>query len=390
MKHNSLSPWIGITLAFYAFIAIGIAEGGLGVLLPSIITTYDLTPATVTALFLSQISGYVVAALTSSLLSHRIGLARMILLAAVSVTSALCIYASTTHWVIMVLTGTLLGLGIGLIDAGINTFMAQDQRNANLMGLLHAFYGIGALSGPAIATFLLSLGVNWRSAYWIFAGVVSPLVIGMILVSFQNSPLMHSPLDSHQSAQANLRLALKNPTVLAAGLLLLIYVGTEASLGSWAYTVQTVGRSTPIAVAGYSVTAYWLGLTIGRLTMGQLMRHLGAIRLIDGSLALLTAGLLVWWLFPNQLWSLPLTGFALAAIFPTTIWLTPRRVPAAIVPAAIGFLTSVGSIGAVSIPTTMGWIADRFGLNILPMVMLPLVVMMLFLHRWLVLHEPNS
>jgi fucose permease len=389
MKHHSLRLWVGIILAFYAFIAIGIAEGGLGVLLPSIISTYNLTPATVTALFLSQISGYVVAALTSSLLSHRIGLARMILLAAVSVTSALCIYASTTQWVVMVFTGTLLGLGIGLIDAGINTFMAQDQRNANLMGLLHAFYGIGALSGPAIATFLLSLGVNWRSAYWIFAGVVSPLVIGMTWVAFRDRSLMHSPVDSHQSAQANLRLALKNPTVLAAGLLLLIYVGTEASLGNWAYTVQTVGRGTPIAVAGYSVTAYWLGLTIGRLTMGQLMRHLGANRLIDGSLALLTAGLLIWWLFPNQLWSLPLTGFALAAIFPTTIWLMPRRVPAAIVPAAIGFLTSVGSIGAVSIPTTMGWIADRFGLNVLPMVMLPLVVIMLCLHRWLVLHETN-
>jgi fucose permease len=389
MKHYSLRLWIGIILAFYAFIAIGIAEGGLGVLLPSIITTYGLTPASVTALFLSQISGYVVAALTSSLLSHRIGLARMILLAAVSVTSALCIYASTAQWVVMVLTGTLLGLGIGLIDAGINTFMAQDQRNANLMGLLHAFYGIGALSGPAIATFLLSQGVNWQSAYWIFAGVVSPLVIGMIWISFRDQSLMNSSTDSHQSAQANLRLALKNPTVLAAGLLLLIYVGTEASLGNWAYTVQTVGRGTPIAVAGYSVTAYWLGLTIGRLTMGQWMRHLGAIRLIDGSLALLTAGLLIWWLFPNQLWSLPLTGFALAAIFPTTIWLMPRRVPAAIVPAAIGFLTSVGSIGAVSIPTTMGWIADRFGLNVLPMVMLPLVVLMLCLHRWLVLHEPN-
>ena len=64
---NLKFAWISIALAFYAFIAIGITEGGLGVLLPSIIATYRLTPATVTALFFSQISGCFVAALTSSL-----------------------------------------------------------------------------------------------------------------------------------------------------------------------------------------------------------------------------------------------------------------------------------------------------------------------------------
>jgi fucose permease len=38
---------LGLILAFYAFIAIGMAEGGLGVLLPSIMQTFHLTPAAV-------------------------------------------------------------------------------------------------------------------------------------------------------------------------------------------------------------------------------------------------------------------------------------------------------------------------------------------------------
>jgi fucose permease len=389
MKHKAPPAWIGITLAFYAFISIGIAEGGLGVLLPSILVAYNLTPATVTALFLSQISGYVVAALTSSLLSHRIGLTRMILLAAISVTSALCVYAITTHWAVMVATGTLLGLGIGLIDAGINTFIADDQRNANLMGVLHAFYGVGALSGPAIATTLLASGISWRWAYVVFAGIVGLLVVAMLWAVAQRYPVMHSSaFISEQSAGTNFWLALKTPTVLVAGLLLLIYVGTEAAMGNWAYAVQTMSRDTPVAIAGYSIAAYWLGLTLGRLALGQLMKRIGAIQMINCSLTLLTVGLLIWWLFPTQLWSLPLIGFALAAIFPTTIWLMPRRVPAAIVPAAIGFLTSVASVGAASIPTGVGWLADTVGLEIIPMVMVPLAFLMLILHRWLVRYAP--
>ncbi|NEQ27711.1 MAG: MFS transporter, partial [Microcoleus sp. SIO2G3] len=170
--------WIGVLLAFYSFIAIGIAEGGLGVLLPSILQTFQLTPASVTLLFLSQITGYVVAALNSGKLSAQIGLARMVLLAAISLTSALCIYATTTHWPIMVLAGSFLGLGIGLIDAGMNTFIASDQRNANKMGFLHAFYGIGALLGPIIATTLLTMSISWRSVYFVFAAVVSVVIVG--------------------------------------------------------------------------------------------------------------------------------------------------------------------------------------------------------------------
>jgi fucose permease len=389
MKRKSPPAWIGVGLAFYAFIAIAIAESGLGVLLPSILATYNLTTATVTVLFFSQISGYVVAALTSSLLSHRIGLARMILLAAGSVTSALCIYATTPYWVVMVIMGTLLGLGIGLIDAGINTFIAHKQDNPNLMGLLHAFYGIGALSGPAIATTLLTMGVSWRSAYWVFAAIVGLLVIGMIWGVCQRYPLMNGhTFVSHQSAGANLRLALKTPTVLVAGLFLLIYVGTEAAIGIWAYAVQTMSRNTPVAVAGYSITAYWFGLTLGRLLLGHLTKRLGAVRMIDGALTLLAVGLLIWWLFPHQLWSLPLIGFVLAPIFPTTIWLMPRRIPIEIVPAAIGFLTSVGSVGAVSIPTIVGWLADKIDLAIIPMLMVPLAVVMMMLHRWLVKYAP--
>ncbi|HIK16376.1 MAG TPA: MFS transporter [Leptolyngbyaceae cyanobacterium M33_DOE_097] len=383
MKPRFLA-WIDIGLAFYAFIAIAIAESGLGVLLPSILMTYNLTTATVTALFFGQVSGYVVAAFTSSLLSQRIGLARMILLAATSVTTALCVYASTPYWFVMVMTGTLLGLGIGLIDAGINTFVAHKQDNANLMGVLHAFYGVGALSGPAIATMILTMGLSWRSAYWVFAAIMGLLVISMVWVILQPYPLMDSSTQTTgQNAKANLRLALKRPTVIVAGLFLLVYVGMEVSLGNWAYTVETMSRNTPITVAGYSVTAYWFGLTIGRLSMGQLMKRLGATRLMDVSLVLLTVGLLVWWLLPQQLWSLPLIGFALAAIFPTTIWLMPRRIPAALVPAAIGYLSSVASVGAVSIPTAVGWLANKINLEVIPILMLPLAIAMLMLHRWL-------
>jgi fucose permease len=391
----SQPAWIGIALSFYAFSAIGIAEGGLGVLIPSIQATFEISPATITLLFLSQLSGYVVAAIGSSLISSRFGLARMLLFAATTLTMALIGFANSPVWAMMVGAGSLLGLGIGLIDAGINTYIASDRRGADLTGILHAFYGVGALLGPAVATTLLALDLHWRQVYLVLAAVVEVLMLGLIWATIAPyRPMNQRPKSSDTSASENLRVALRTPMVLLAGVLLLIYVGTEATMGNWAYSVQHVARGTPALVAGYSVSAYWLGLTIGRLGMGRVIRQLGATRTLDLSLLLLTIGLLLWWLVPNPPLSLPLIGLALAPIFPTTIWLMPQRVPLTLVPAAIGFVTSVASLGAAMIPTSLGWIANQVGLEVIPALLLPLALLMGLVHRWLVRHallsEPRS
>jgi fucose permease len=380
--------WIGIVIAFYAFIAIGIAEAGLGILLPSILTTYHLTPATITLLFISQISGYMTAAFTSSLLSSRFGLARMLFVAASTLTMALLIYALSPNWWVMVATGTFLGLGIGLIDAGINTYVVQDGRSAHLIGWLHGFYGVGALLGPTLATTLLALGMNWRQVYLVFVGMVSLLVVAVLGVVVSRYPPMTVQISTNTLTIAHLQRSLRTPAVLLTGLLLLVYAGMEASIGNWAYSVQSIARKTSELVAGYSVSAYWLGLTIGRFSLGFFFQRLGAIRTITLSLSLLMISLFAWWQLPQQSISLPLMGFALAAIFPATIWLIPQRVPESIVPSAIGFATSTASFGVAIIPTSFGWFASRVGLEIIPILTIPLAITMAGLHY--LLTTPDS
>jgi fucose permease len=171
--------------------------------------------------------------------------------------------------------------------------------------------------------------------------------------------------------------------VLLFGAFLLVYVGIEASFSHWAYSVQVIARSTPPLLAGYGVSAYWLGLTVGRFLLGYGLRFLGAIRIITLSLGLLMVGLVGWWQWPSGLLSLPLIGLALAAMFPTMIWLIPKRLPEAMVPAAVGFATSSASMGAALIPAGVGWMAGAAGLAVVPLLMLPLAVTLAILHGWL-------
>ncbi len=135
-----------------------------------------------------------------------------------------------------------------------------------------------------------------------------------------------------------------------------------------------------VLVAGYSISAYWLGLTVGRFILGYFLPSLGAVKTISMSLVLLLIGLLAWWQLPEQWISLPMIGFALAPIFPATIWLIPKQLPTSLVPAAVSFATSAASVGAALIPSGVGWIASWSSLSVIPLLMLALAIAMIVLH----------
>jgi fucose permease len=86
----------------------------------------------------------------------------------------------------------------------------------------------------------------------------------------------------------------------------------------------------------------------------------------------------------RTVFSLPLIGFSLAAIFPAIVWSIPMRVSSGLVPAAVGFVTSIASLGAATFPTLIGWIASRAGLESIPATMVPLAAIMVALHFWIV------
>lgn len=359
-------------VAFSAFVVIGAVEAAFGVLVPSLLETFALSTGSVTLLLTSQISGYLLAALLNGVVNSRLGLERMLLVAFTLLASALLLYALTPRWDLMVAGGVALGMGIGLIDAGLNTAVAQHESGTSVIGPLHGFYGLGAFAGPAIATTVLAFGSGWRLVYALLAGLVGLLLLW--IWRHRRSCLRQRPSTPASGDWRILGQALRRPAVVLSGLVLLSAVGIEASIGTWAFSVEHLGRSQLAVAAGIGVSLYWLGLTVGRFCFGGLVERLGLIRLITCSLALLLAAQIGWSHGVAPLVALPLAGFALAAIFPATILMIPRRLPVPLVPAAVGFATSAASAGAVVVPTSLGWIAADMGLTAVPALLVPVVL----------------
>jgi fucose permease len=372
-----------LALAFLAFILIGASDGALGVLLPSVSHAYGVNKAEVGLLFLMGAIGYITAALSCGLLIERLGHRLSLVIGLAVYALAVGTFSLAPPFGIILIAGVVLGFGAGSIDAGLNAYIALLPKNTTKLNYLHAFYGIGAWLGPLVATAVLAQGLEWNRVYnaWLLLSVF--LLVGVGL--FFRDRLAQSAQAEPQRAGGNvLAAALKLRVVWLGAFFLLLYVGSEVSLSNWGYSFLTEWRHQPAVLSGASISGYWLGLTLGRLTLANLAGRVGQKRLIQGCIVGVVLGILLIWLAPTGVIAaagLFLTGFSLGPIFPTTIALMSTLVPARVLPSAIGFLASLGSMGAAFFPWLAGALAQQVGLwSLLPYVIgLTLVMLGLWL-----------
>jgi fucose permease len=375
---SSMFLRLQLALAFLAFILIGAADGAVGVLLPSISHTYDVNKAEVGLIFLMGATGYIAAAFSNGPLIERLGNRRSLSLGLGLFALAAGVYSLRPPFWGLLIAAIGIGCGAGLIDAGLNAYIALLPRNTARLNYLHAFYGIGAWLGPLVATAVLTSGWQWNRVYTFWFGLSALLLLGVWF--FFRDYVAQEQKERATSGGNVLAASLRLRVVWLGAFFLLFYVGSEVSLGSWSYSLLTEARQQPAVFSGAAVSGYWLGLTLGRLTLANLAQRVGRKRLIQGCLAGVLLGVMLIWLAPNGgvaaagLW---LTGFSLGPIFPTTIALMSTLVPARLLPSAIGFLASLGSMGAAFFPWLAGALAQRLGLWVLLPYVMALTLAML-------------
>jgi fucose permease len=380
---SALQATSKLALCYMAFILIGASDGALGVLIPSMRLHYDVDKATIGLLFLFQTLGFLIAAFNSGLLVEKLGKRRFLVLGVASFLLGVSVLSLVPPFTILLVTMLPLGFGLAIIDAGLNAYIASLPRNATLLNYLHAFYGTGALLGPLIASAILAIRWGWNSVYFIWIGVSLFLLVGFQLV-FRSESIPRSE-DVAQPKGNVLITTLKVPIAWMAAFFLFIYVGGEVSIGSWSYSFLTEQRHASILLAGWMVSGYWIGLTLGRFALARVAQRVGSERLLQGCLVGIVIGVLLVWLLPIYAVSalgLGLIGFSFGPIYPITIALMPDRVHSHILPSVIGFMTSLASIGAAIFPWLAGILAQHIGLwSLMPYVLLLTVVMALLLPR---------
>jgi fucose permease len=351
--------------------AVGLFDGALGVLWPSMRATFSQPLAALGMVLLSYTGGYFCTSLAGGWLLERVGTGRALLGVAVTAIAGATTFALAPVWPLVFVGGALLGASGGAADLTLNHELAQ-HHGVRALGFLHAAWGLGAAIGPVLVTSIVAGGRTWRLALAPIVVVQVALLIAYVIVrdDWHAVPRrVDQPVDAEPFDMAALGLAVA---------LFAVYVGVEAGTGAWGFTLLTEGRGVGDRAAGVWMASYWLALTAGRLVLGFVGDRWAPDSVLRASVLAAIASAA--WLWADPLGSgaaaLAPLGFALAPVFPVLIAVTPERLGVHRAARAIGLQIAASSVGGVSIPAAMGVGAQAIGTWALaPMVLVSAVAL---------------
>ncbi len=266
----------------------------------------------------------------------------------------------------------LVGFGIGSFDAGTDPLLLDihKSRQEFFLATNHFFVTMGQLS---LTLFMVFLAVTWRSAV-----VFSSALLLLISLGFWFS---RPPAPTHNPPSPKERFVLltENSTLVVLFFLMVITMGMQ--LGATGVLTSFLGdqRGFSEQHSSIALVLYIVGVAVGRLTLGALVR-VGT--LTRTAMALYGASIVV----TIGLFTIPVTaviwpmvfalGFSLSALLPIIVTIAGLSYPRA-PGAAIGVVKAAIPLGGVLIPFLFSLIARHApGTN--PGVIFPVIAIMGF------------
>ncbi|TQS21162.1 MFS transporter [Microbispora hainanensis] len=379
--------WAPVALSYVTFVLVGLSSGVGGVLLPTQIDDYGLDKATIGTQFFAFSAGFMLSGSTAGPLIHRLGIRASLLLGGGTFALAGLFTAVRPPFLAFLVAQIVAGYGTGIFESVLNAYLTDLPGATTLLNRLHAFFGVGALLGPLLATWILTF-LPWTAVWLVLALVCLPLLIGFYLTLPAREAPPPASAEEHAERSGLLATASRQPAVLLGAVFLAVYVGLEISVGNWGFSFLVDEHGQSGLLAGYTVSGYWLGLTLGRFLISPIATRLGmtATGMTFLCLAGVTLSTTLAWLVPGAVMasvSFVLLGFWLGPIFPTTMAVAPRLTAARLVPTAIGLINGVSVIGGAVFPWLTGAIAQGIGAWTLPPFAVALALLQLVIW-WLV------
>lgn len=293
------------------------------------------------------------------------------------VAAGLVALAVAPAWPVFLVGFLVLGLGLGIIDAGMNAlFIDLFSGRAGMLNRLHLFYAVGAFAAPLTVGLAISTGLPWQTTLVVTAAVAVPITA---LVVSRSLPPTHphaaEPVEASTAGEASSSAAGpgRGDEVLRPGrsiplpLLLLsiaigCYVAAELGISSW--LVRYLADA-PIAVATLALSLFWGAMGISRLVSSFIADRMGAVAfgatwsIICGTSIL--AALVAAPVLPIAIACFAIAGFAAGPIYPSVMAIGGALHPGRA--SMVGsVLSSAGIVGSIVYPPVMGVLSEAVGL----------------------------
>lgn len=402
-----------IFMGFISFTLLGMAEQAVGALIPIFQKSYQVSDLQTSMIFLSATSGYILMGFLNGYGNYHFGLRGVFMLGILLMGLCYFIFSFAPPFWVLVAFSIFNGIGCGLLDAALNSWVGDLVDSNQILGILHGCYGLGCMITPSLISNLMGRKENpwkWNDYYTLmFTITISTAAMSLFLFKNETSAkyrylfdlklgkisrdgieLANLDYDSESEDKvepATMSDALKSKLVWVFAVVLFFYVGGETAFGSWLISFLLRINNLEYKLSSHIATSFWLGLMLGRVVLGfvtakyfetELMANLVYIA---GSVA----GYIVFYLVSFTSWHwlffviVFITGVFVGPIFPTTILSALGVLPPKYHATGIGFICAFAGGGAAAVPFMVGLVADASitGLRLYPLIILGIFVVLL-------------
>ncbi|WP_257215864.1 MFS transporter [Fredinandcohnia onubensis] len=359
--------YIFIFIIYSTYISLGLPDSLLGVAWPEMVGEFRVTYSAAGVISMTIAICTVISSLQAIRITAKIGTGKLVFGSVLLSVIGLLGFAFTHNFYLLILAALPLGFGAGAIDASVNDYVAVNFK-AHHMNWLHAFWGIGATSGPIILGVILNNHFSWRNGYMIIGSIQFVLAIILFLslpLWKQNEKQVSKETEDRTSSPRNV---LKQKGVIFSILSFVFYVGLEGTIFLWGSSYLIEVKSVSVVNASFIISIFFASVTGGRIISGFITFWLSNQKLLLFSEVSLLVGILIVAFGSGSVLygGFILVGLGCAAIFPTMIHETPRRFGERNSSAIIGYQVAAGYVGITVLPPLVGTIFQGFSMNLFP------------------------
>ncbi|QYK02559.1 MFS transporter [Shewanella psychrotolerans] len=350
-------------LTYLMFFMFAMTSDAVGVIIPELISQFDLTMSQASAFHYMPMIFIAMSGLFLGYLADKLGRKVTILLGLSLFALACFMFALGESFYYFLLLLALVGASIGIFKTGalglIGDISADAKQHSSTMNTVEGFFGVGAMVGPAIVSYLLISGVSWKYLY--FGAGIFCLILCALAYRVKYPQLQCT--SSQEISLAGTFLMMKNPYALGYSLAIGLYVATEVAIYVWMPTLLLNYEGSFALVATYALTIFFTLRALGRFLGGWILNryawqqvmfwfslvialcYLGAMSFgIDAAVVLL-----------------PLSGLFMSMIYPTLNSKGISCFPISQHGSVAGVILFFTALSAALGPLLMGIVGDIFG-----------------------------
>lgn len=349
-------------LTYLMFMMFAMTTDAVGVIIPEIIEEFNLSMTAAGLFHYGPMTAMALAGIFLGFLADKLGRKTTIIIGlGVFAISSFLFMAGHTFGFFLVLL-IFSGAAIGVFRTGalalIGDISHSNNEHTSTMNRVEGFFGVGAIVGPFLVSYLLVQDVQWKMLYVIAAAICVVLILIAISVKYPKTKKSNEePINVGRTLKM-----VKDPFALGFSLAAFFYVTIEAAIYVWMPTLMSNYDGSLVFIATYSLPIFFILRAAGRFLGAWMMAFLrwDLVLVISGFIILVCfAGSIIWQ--PSAVILLPLSGLFMSVIYPTINSKGISSFPKSKHGSIAGIILFFTAAGAAAGPLSMGIVSDLFG-----------------------------